>query len=65
MTTKLEKHGWLCSDTAELSFEDMRVPGENLLGEMNRGFHAIMQGFEHERLMIGAFCAGEGRRRSS
>ena len=60
VTTKLEKHGWLCSDTAELSFENMRVPGENLLGEMNRGFHAIMQGFEHERLMIGAFCAGEG-----
>jgi acyl-CoA dehydrogenase len=60
VSTKLDKHGWLCSDTAELSFEDMRVPGENLLGEENRGFHAIMQGFEHERLMIGAFCAGEG-----
>lgn len=57
---KLEKHGWLCSDTAELAFEDMRIPAENLLGEENRGFYAIMQGFEHERLMIGAFCAGEG-----
>lgn len=62
VASKLEKHGWLCSDTAELVFEDMRVPHENLLGAENRGFHAIMQGFEHERLMIGAFCAGEGAR---
>ncbi|WP_114090619.1 acyl-CoA dehydrogenase family protein [Thalassospira profundimaris] len=60
VASKLEKHGWLCSDTAELSFTDMRIPAENLLGEENRGFHAIMRGFEHERLMIGAFCAGEG-----
>lgn len=62
VASKLEKHGWLCSDTAELVFEDMRIPHENLLGEENRGFGAIMQGFEHERLMIGAFCAGEGAR---
>ncbi len=60
VASKLEKHGWLCSDTAELAFEDMRVPAENMLGEENRGFYAIMQGFEHERLMIGAFCSGEG-----
>lgn len=60
VASKLEKHGWLCSDTAELAFENMRVPAENMLGEENRGFYAIMQGFEHERLMIGAFCAGEG-----
>lgn len=60
VASKLKKHGWLCSDTAELVFEDMRIPGENLLGQENRGFHAIMQGFEHERLMIGAMCAGEG-----
>ena len=60
VASKLDKHGWLCSDTAELVFEDMRVPDANMLGQLNRGFHAIMQGFEHERLMIGAFCAGEG-----
>ena len=60
VATKLEKHGWLCSDTAELAFEDMRVPADAMLGDENRGFHAIMKGFEHERLMIGAFCAGEG-----
>ncbi|MEC7256283.1 MAG: acyl-CoA dehydrogenase family protein [Pseudomonadota bacterium] len=62
VASKLDKHGWLCSDTAELVFENMRVPHANLLGQENRGFHAIMQGFEHERLMIGAFCAGEGAR---
>lgn len=60
VSRKLSKHGWLCSDTAELYFDNMRIPARNLLGEENRGFYAIMQGFEHERLMIGAFCAGEG-----
>ncbi|WP_372027612.1 acyl-CoA dehydrogenase family protein [Tistrella mobilis] len=62
VASKLEKHGWLSSDTAELVFEDMRIPAGNLLGEENHGFYAIMRGFEHERLMIGAFCAGEGAR---
>ncbi|MWB78116.1 acyl-CoA dehydrogenase [Pseudooceanicola sp. 216_PA32_1] len=60
VAAKLDKHGWLCSDTAELAFEDMRLPADAMLGGENRGFHAIMKGFEHERLMIGAFCAGEG-----
>ncbi|QFT61055.1 Acyl-CoA dehydrogenase (plasmid) [Sulfitobacter sp. THAF37] len=60
VASKLEKHGWLCSDTAELVFEDMRIPGENLLGQENRGFGCIMQGFEHERRMIGAMCSGQG-----
>ncbi|RRH76177.1 acyl-CoA dehydrogenase [Falsigemmobacter faecalis] len=62
VAAKLEKHGWLCSDTAELVFEDMRVPAQNMLGEENRGFYAIMRGFEHERLMIGSFCSGESSR---
>ena len=42
---KLDKHGWRSSDTAELVFEDCRVPAENLLGEENKGFYAIMANF--------------------
>lgn len=59
VTRKLDKHGWLCSDTAELSFENCRVPAENLLGQENRGFYAIMNAFQNERLCIGGICAGE------
>ena len=39
----LEKHGWLSSDTAELIFEECLVPHENLLGEVGRGFYALMK----------------------
>lgn len=46
----LKKMGWLCSDTAELSFADVRVPAENLVGEENGGFVLIMQQFVNERL---------------
>src|SRR3954469_15890277 len=38
----LDKHGWRSSDTAELVFEDCRIPAENLLGREGRGFYAIM-----------------------
>ncbi len=57
--TKLEKHGWLCSDTAALTFESVRVPKEALLGEVNRGFYGIMETFQNERICIGGICAGE------
>ena len=56
---QLEKTGWHCSDTAELVLEDCRVPGENLLGEENRGFYAVMKNFQIERLMIGATAMSE------
>ncbi len=56
---ELKKTGWLSSDTAELVFEDARVPAENLLGAENRGFYAIMDNFQNERLCIGAICTGE------
>lgn len=46
----LRKMGWHCSDTAELFFEDVRVPAANLVGEENRGFYLVMQQFVIERL---------------
>lgn len=58
----LDKMGWRCSDTAELVFENCRVPGENLLGEEGRGFYAIMRNFQNERIAIGAMAIGESAR---
>jgi len=55
----LDKHGWRSSDTAELVFEDCRVPAENILGDEGRGFYAIMKNFQNERTMIAAMCIGE------
>jgi acyl-CoA dehydrogenase len=49
---KLEKLGWRASDTGELSFSDVVVAAENLLGEENRGFYLIMANFQWERLIM-------------
>lgn len=57
----LDKHGWRCSDTAELSFVDCRVPADSLLGAEGRGFYAIMGNFQNERLVIGAMAMGEAQ----
>ena len=54
----LNKTGWLCSDTAELVFEDCRVPAENLLGEENTGFYAVMKNFQRERIAASAMAVG-------
>ena len=53
---KLAKTGWWASDTAELSFDDCRVPAENLLGEVGQGFLAIMLNFVSERLFLAGQC---------
>jgi acyl-CoA dehydrogenase len=50
VSRRLDKMGWLCSDTAELSVADVRVPVENLVGEEGTGFVQIMRHFEAERL---------------
>jgi acyl-CoA dehydrogenase len=47
---RLDKMGWLCSDTAELGLADVRVPAENLVGAEGSGFVQIMQQFQAERL---------------
>jgi acyl-CoA dehydrogenase len=59
---KLDKMGWRCSDTAELVFDDCRVPAANLLGEEHRGFYAIMKNFQNERIAIAAMATGEAAR---
>ncbi|HEX5119314.1 MAG TPA: acyl-CoA dehydrogenase family protein [Pseudonocardiaceae bacterium] len=49
-TRKLAKMGWHCSDTAELSFVDARVPATNLVGTENGGFALLMRQFQVERI---------------
>jgi len=58
----LKKHGWLSSDTAELHFDDCRIPLENLLGEENRGFYSLMRNLQNERIVLGAQSMGEAAR---
>jgi len=58
----LDKMGWLSSDTAELVFEDCRIPQENVLGEVNGGFYAIMKNFQNERTVLGAQAMGEAQK---
>jgi len=56
---RLDKMGWRCSDTAELVFENCRIPAENLLGQENHGFYAVMKNFQNERLVAGALAMSE------
>jgi acyl-CoA dehydrogenase len=54
----LDKTGWRSSDTAELVFDDCRIPAGHLLGEQDRGFHAVMKNFQTERIALGAMAVG-------
>jgi len=56
VSKKLKKTGWWASDTAELAFEDCRVPVANLIGDENAGFLAIMINFANERLFLAGQC---------
>jgi acyl-CoA dehydrogenase len=58
VSKKLEKLGWHASDTAELAFQDVFVPQENLLGEENKGFYLIMANFQWERLAMALGAVG-------
>lgn len=62
VSKKFEKHGWRSSDTAELFFDDVRVPHDALLGEEGRGFYYIMGTFQNERLVVGALVSGASAR---
>ncbi len=53
VSRKLDKMGNRASDTAELAFQDMRVPAENLLGSEGTGFYEVMRVFQRERLVAG------------
>jgi acyl-CoA dehydrogenase len=52
VTRKLDKLGWHCSDTAELSYVDVRVPVANLVGQENGGFAQLATQFVTERLSL-------------
>jgi acyl-CoA dehydrogenase len=53
VSRKLDKMGNRASDTAELAFENLRVPAENLLGREGVGFYEVMRVFQRERLVAG------------
>ena len=55
---RLDKMGWLCSDTAQLRFDGVRVPARYRLGEEGSGFKAIMGNFNGERFGIAAGALG-------
>ena len=54
----LKKTGWLSSDTAELIFDNVRIPAGNLLGEEGKGFYSVMKNFQTERIALGAMAVG-------
>ncbi len=56
--TKLKKLGWHASDTAELAFDEVRVPVENLIGDEGQGFYYLMGGLQVERLTGAAMGIG-------
>ena len=51
-TTKLDKLGWRASDTAEIAFDNVSIPAQNLMGEEGKGFPYIMQHFALERMVM-------------
>ena len=55
---ELKKMGWWCSDTAQLHFDNVRVPARNLIGEEGGGFKIIMSNFNGERLAMSAMALG-------
>jgi alkylation response protein AidB-like acyl-CoA dehydrogenase len=57
-TSKLDKMGLRCSDTAEIAFDNVKVPVENLLGEEGQGFYYMMESLQTERLTVSQMSIG-------
>ena len=57
---KIKTMGWWAGNTSYITFENVRVPKSNLIGELNHGFRYIMENFNHERFVacVGAACGG-------
>jgi acyl-CoA dehydrogenase len=52
VSKKLDKHGWRCSDTAELLLDDVWIAGDQVLGTVHRGFYETMRNFQNERMVL-------------
>lgn len=59
---KLRKVGQHAADTSELFFDDLRVPVDNILGEIDRGFYMLMENLAQERLAIAVQATAQARR---
>ncbi|MGI8505647.1 MAG: acyl-CoA dehydrogenase family protein [Solirubrobacteraceae bacterium] len=57
-SSALSKLGWHASDTAEIAFDDVFAPDENLLGSEHGGFYLIMANFQWERLLMALGAVG-------
>lgn len=62
VSRKLDKMGWLASDTGELSYVDVRVPVGNLVGQENHGFYYIAENFVTERIFLALMGYGHALR---
>jgi acyl-CoA dehydrogenase len=62
VSRKLDKMGWRSSDTAELSYTDVRVPAANIIGSENSGFLQIAQAFVSERIALAAQAYSSAQR---
>jgi alkylation response protein AidB-like acyl-CoA dehydrogenase len=54
----IEKMGMNCHDTCEVALKNVRIPKENLIGELNKGFYQLMRFFNESRIKIGALHLG-------